>query len=92
MNDILKELDKKAKKLNASSFGISKAKNKRFFVVYDKKIINFGSKIGKTFIDHHDENKRKAWKARHSMILKDGSPAYKNKHSASYWSWHILWT
>jgi len=91
MNNILKELDKKAKNLGATEFGISKAKNKRFYVVYDKKIINFGSSVGKAFIDHHDENKRKSWKARHSKILKEGKPAYKNKHSASYWSWHILW-
>jgi hypothetical protein len=91
MNNILKELDKKAKKLGATEFGISKAKNKRFYVVYDKKIINFASKIGQTFIDHHDENKRNSWKARHSRILKEGKPAYKNKHSPSYWSWSILW-
>ena len=91
MNNILKELDRKSKKLGATEFGISKAKNKRFYVVYDKKLINFGSSVGKAFIDHHDEKKRKAWKARHSMILKDGSPAYKNKHSPSYWSYNILW-
>jgi hypothetical protein len=91
MNNILKELDKKAKKLNASEFGISKAKNKRFFVVYDNKIINFGSKIGKTFIDHKDINKKMNWRARHSRILKNGYPAYLQKDSPSYWSWHILW-
>ena len=91
MNNILKELDKKAKKLGATEFGLSKTKNKRFYVVYDKKIINFGSSVGKAFIDHHDEKKRDAWQSRHSKILKNGKPAYKNKESPSFWSWSILW-
>ena len=91
MNNILKELDKKAKKLGATEFGISKAKNKRFYVVYDNKLIYFGSSVGKAFIDHHDEKKRDAWRARHIKILKHGKPAYKDKSSPSYWSWHILW-
>ena len=91
MNNILKELDQKSKKLGATEFGISKVKNKRFYVVYDKKIINFGSRIGKAFIDHHDENKRKSWKARHSKILKDGKPAYKDKTSPEYYNWHLTW-
>ena len=92
MNNILKELDKKAKNLGASEFGISKAKNKRFYVVYDGKIIYFGSRIGKAFIDHHDEKKRKAWQSRHSKILKNGKPAYKDKTSPEYYNWRLTWT
>ena len=66
-------LYKKAIKLGASDFGISTTLHKRFFVVYDGRMINFGSKHAKTFIDHHDDDKRKAWIARHSKIKnKDG--------------------
>ena len=53
-------MDLKAKNLGASAFGVSKAKGKRYYVIYNNKIINFGSKTGSTFIDHHDTNKRKS--------------------------------
>ena len=86
------ELKRKALKFGATEFGVSKVKNKRFYVVYSGKKINFGLKNGSTFIDHKDPKKRKAWRARHSKILlKDGSLAYKNKHQASFWSYWILW-
>jgi hypothetical protein len=81
----------KAIALGATDFGISNRKNKRFYVIYNNKPIHFGSNTNNTFIDHHDEKIRKAWKARHSKILKDGKPAYKNKTSAEFWSYNILW-
>ena len=87
----MEQLREKALRLGASEFGISKAKGKRLYVIYDSKKINFGSDIGSTYIDHKDEKKRKAWKARHTRILKNGKPAYKNPYSASFWSYHILW-
>lgn len=73
----------------------SDKKNKRFKITLSNgKIIHFGLYpfSGKgAFIDHHDEDIRKAWKARHSKILKDGEPAYKNKNSPEYYSWNLLW-
>jgi len=84
-------LEQKAKKLGATEFGLSGTKTKRFYVIYNNKIINFGSKVGKAFIDHHDKLIRKNWVERHSKISKDGKPAYKNKESPSYWAYHILW-
>lgn len=75
-----------------TDFGYSKAKDKRFYVVYEGRRINFGSKQGSTYIDHADDDKRKAWKARHNKILlKDGRPAYTVKTSPEYYSWHLLW-
>lgn len=73
---------------------ISNAKNKRFVVIVDGKKIHFGVwefKDKGTFLDHKDEKIRDAWRARHSKILKDGKPAYKDKNSPSYWAWRILW-
>ncbi len=73
---------------------ISRAKGKRFSVISPSgKKINFGSYPFKngTFIDHGDEKIRTAWRARHRSILKDGKPAYLNKESAEYYSWHLLW-
>jgi hypothetical protein len=88
----MEALSRKAKSLGASEFGKSKAKNKRFFVVHGGKKMNFGSDTNNTFIDHGDEIKRKAWKARHSKIKKkDGGFAYLDKHQPEFWSWHLLW-
>ena len=86
-------LYRKAKKYGATDFGFSDKKDKRFFVIYnyDKKI-NFGSRYGKSYIDHHDDKKRSAWYARHSMIYdKNGNKAIDNPYSPSYWSARILW-
>ena len=61
-------------------------------VVYENKIIHFGSPTAKTFLEHKDEKKRDNWRARHSKILnKDGQEVYKLKTSPSYWSWQLLW-
>ena len=85
-------MEGEARRLGATAFGRSKAKGKRFYVIYGGRRINFGLKGGSTFIDHRDEKKRKAWRARHSKIkLKDGSLAYRNKKQPAYWSYHLLW-
>ncbi len=73
----------------------SKAKGKRFTIVYNNKIINWGSwpYTGKgTFIDHKDEKLKNAWRARHEKILlKSGKPAYLDKSSPSYYAYNLLW-
>jgi hypothetical protein len=85
-------LEDKAFALGATGFGRSKAKDKRFYVIYLGKRINFGLKGGSTFIDHHNEQKRKAWRARHSKIkLKNGQYAYKVKSQPAFWSMALLW-
>lgn len=91
MTDRIKSLNTKAKKYGAAELGISKTQNKKYYVKYNNKIINFGAKEGHTFLDHHDENIRAAWRARHSKILKNGHPAYKDKTSPEFWNWHITW-
>ena len=49
------KLELKAKKLGAVEFGISETKLKRFYVICNNQIINFGSKVGHTYIDHHEK-------------------------------------
>ena len=39
-------MEQKARRLGASEFGLSDRKDKRFYVVYDNKIIHFGLKHG----------------------------------------------
>lgn len=85
-------LEVKAKRFGATEFGKSKAKGKRFYVIYKGRRINFGSATGKTFIDHHDQKIKQAWQARHSKIkLKDGRLAYRVKESPEFWSYNLLW-
>jgi hypothetical protein len=82
----------KALSYGATEFGKSKVKGKRFYVIYDGKRINFGSDVGSSFIDHHDEKKRKAWYARHSKIKnKLGEYVINLKSSPDWWSAKILW-
>ena len=82
----------KAKKLGATDFGKSKIKGKKYYIIYNNKIINFGSEEGSTFIDHFDKGIKNAWIARHSKIKnKDGQHVIKLKSSPSYWSKNILW-
>ncbi len=82
----------KALSLGASEFGVSRCKNKRFYVRYDNKIINFGLRNGSTFYDHHDKVKRKNWIARHSALTNAQKQHVINlKTSASYWSYKLLW-
>lgn len=91
-NSTFTNLKNHALKLGATAFGYSQTKNKRFYVIYQGKTINFGDKHGSTFIDHGDEIKRKNWRARHSKIKNsDGVPAHLIKTQASYWSWSLLW-
>jgi len=92
MTDIQAMRNYAKEKLGATDLQKSTRKNKRFMVEYQGRLIHFGSATGSTFGDHGDEKKRKAWRARHSKIKrKDGSLAYKDKNSPSYWSWNLLW-
>ena len=89
---IMEELKNKSLSLGATNFCGSEMKNKRFYVVYDNKKINFGSPTAKTFFDHQDEKKKIAWLARHTKIKnKTGEYVYKLKTSPSYWSKNLLW-
>jgi hypothetical protein len=86
------QLENKAFKLGASQFGISNRLNKRFYVIYNNNTIHFGSKTGKTYIDHHNIDLRKNWIARHSKIQNSkGEYVITIKDSPSYWSKNLLW-
>lgn len=91
-DSVFNKLNIKARNLNASDFGLSDRKNKKYFVIYDDKKINFGSPTGSTYIQHHDDKKRKAWIARHSMIFnKEADRVIDLPESPSYWSKRLLW-
>jgi hypothetical protein len=73
---------------------ISDRLSKRFKITKNNKTIHFGlwPFNGKgTYIDHNDDKIRDAWRKRHSKIIKNGKPAYKDKSSPEYYSWNLLW-
>lgn len=83
-------------------FRISKTKNKKYDVKVNGKWISFGDKRYEHFEDkalgsysnlnHFDKKRRANFRARVKGIkLKDGTPAYLNKNSPAYWSYHYLW-
>ena len=85
-------LEHKANSLGATQFGISRKKDKKYFVVYNNKTVHYGSRSMPDFTFHKDEDRRRRYRARHSKILlKDGRPAYKVKGTAAYFSCNILW-
>jgi len=90
-----KAVAKKEQIKNWQSLSLSNAKDKRFSIqTPSDDRVNFGLwefKGKGTFLDNNDKKLREAWRARHSKILKDGKPAYKNKESPAYYSWNILW-
>jgi len=85
------------------TFMKSKAKGKKYAVVYNGKTINFGSKINSQYSDstglglyshlnNNDPVKRKAFRARMSKIKnKQGEYVYKLKSSPAYWAYNYLW-
>ena len=64
----------------------SNRKGKRFQLKTENKTLHFGSDVGKTFIDHADKKKKKAWEARHKM-----DRGYNYPNAGIYYSRHLLW-
>ncbi len=87
-----KSMRDKAFNLGATEFGKSKTKNKKYYVIYRGKIINFGQKGYSDFTKHKDPKRREAYMKRHKGIKKkDGSLAYKDKSGAYFWALNLLW-
>ena len=88
----LEQIKDKALSLGATYVGYSKRQGKKYIVEYNGKSIHFGSDVGETFLDHKDEQKRNAWRARHHKIMnKNGEYVYKLKTSPSFWADALLW-
>lgn len=89
---MFQSLDRKAKRLGATEFGISRAKGKKFYVVYEGKRINFGSLGMSDYTIHKDKERRSRYRARASKITnRYGEYTYLDKTSPNYWSYHLLW-
>jgi len=88
----MEKLKQSATELGAEDFGESNVKGKRYYVVYQGRRLNFGSKTGSTFIDHGDEQLRDLWYKRHSKIKnKHGDYVVNLKTSGDWWAARLLW-
>jgi hypothetical protein len=66
----------------------SDRKGKRFVIIMPSfgHKHHFASDVGQTFIDHQDEDKKKAWISRHK-----NDKGFNSKHSGIYHSRKLLW-
>lgn len=86
------ELAYKALKLGAKEFGRSNVKNKKWYVVYNNKKINFGDNRYDDYTTHRDKSRRKNYLLRAKAIRnKYGELTYNNKNYPNYWAVHLLW-
>ena len=70
----------------------SPLKNKRFRIVLnDERHFDFGLKGGNTYIDHHDEAKRGAYRARHLANEKERHLIENLIPSPALFSFYVLW-
>lgn len=75
----------------------SKITGKKFSVYVkgpngNPRLIHFGDSNYEDFTQHRDRKRRESYLKRARGILKkDGTPAYKDKNSPAYWSYHFLW-
>lgn len=86
-------LKAKAKKYGAQDLEASSRKNKKYVVTLkDGKKINFGDSRYQDYTMHHDKERRKNYRRRAAGITdKQGNLTYKDKKSANFWSYHLLW-
>jgi hypothetical protein len=92
VSDKLKNLEKQAIQLGATEFGRSRAKNKKYYVVYKGKKIHFGDTRYEDYTTHGDSERRKRYLARAKKIKnKEGRYTYRDKNSPNFWSVNLLW-
>ena len=54
--------------------------------------IHFGDRRFEDYLIHKNKNRRDRYRKRASKIKdKDGNLTYKDRNSANFWSYHLLW-
>ena len=89
--DDFKKLQKKAKKLGASSLDVSQRKNNKYIVEYDNKKIHFGSVNSEDYLNHKDPVRRDKYLTKAKKIVnKDGQLTHLLPSYPNYWSVKLL--
>lgn len=68
-----------------SEIGYSDVGDKKYYVVYDGKKINFGNRNYEDYLIHNDDQRRKNYKSRHKH------DNIRNPKYAGYWSYNVTW-
>jgi hypothetical protein len=64
----------------------------KLYVVYNGREIHFGARGYSDYLQHRDDDRRARYRIRHrAILLASGRPAYTDRNSPAYYSWHILW-
>ena len=89
--DDFKKLQKKAKKLGASSLDYSKRKNYKYIIEYDNKKIHFGSANTEDYLTHKDPVRRDKYLTKAKKISnKDGQLTHQIPSYPNNWSVKLL--
>ena len=89
--DDFKKLQKKAKKLGASSLDYSKRKNYKYIIEYDNKKIHFSSANTEDYLTHKDPVRRVEYLTKAKKITnKDGQLTHQIPSYPNYWSVKLL--
>ena len=89
--DDFKRLQKKAKKLGATSLDVSQRKNNKYMVEYDNKKIHFGSANSEDYLNHKDPVHRDKYLTKAKKITnKDGQLTHQIPSYPNYWSVKLL--
>ena len=89
--DDFKKLQKKAKKLGATTLDVSQRKNNKYMVEYDNKKIHFGSANTEDFITRKDPVRRDKYLTKAEKITnKDGQLTHLLPSYPNYWSVKLL--
>ena len=91
---MINSLRHKAKVIyGAKDLDYSNRKNNKYVVTLKNgNKIHFGDNRYEDFTMHRDMDRRARYRSRASKIRdKNGDLTYKNKNSANFWSYHLLW-
>ena len=77
----------------AKDLNYSDRKNKKYMVTLKNNVkIHFGDSWYDDFLSHQDWERRVRYRKRASKIKdKQGNLTYKDKNSANFWSYQLLW-
>lgn len=89
----MESLKRKAKSLGAKDLERSTRKNKKYVVTLkDGEKINFGDSRYQDYTMHKNAKRRANYRKRAAGITdKAGNLTYKDKKSANFWSYNLLW-
>ena len=89
LEDLYKVIKEKDLNNYISSYGYSKRKNKKYYVILkDDKVVHFGDIRYSDYLTNKDNNKRSNFRTRFKKLYEKNKS---NLNAPIYWSFNILW-